>query len=125
MAKKGKSHAAEYDFTLDQGSDYRFQLEIYNSDDTPKDITKNTYVCKIRRDAEDEEVLTEAVATIISNNIVEFHFRDEDTGNIDTDGLNYQELTEATYDILQITPDGEVTRLVNGFCSVSPGISYH
>lgn len=122
---KPKLLSAEYDFTINQGADYRFQLEIYNNDDTPKDITENTYVCRIREDAESDEVLAEAVATIISDNIVEFHFRDEDTSQIDTDGLNYKETMECTYDILQITPEGEVTRLVNGFCNVSPGISHH
>lgn len=124
---KPKLTTAVKDLTINQGDDFRFQLKIKNHDNSPVNITGYQYQCKVRRTAEDDEVILAAEVEIIdaTGGIVEFHFKDEDTSQIDTDGDTYATTNTYTYDVLQKTPDGEATRLLNGALYVSPGISWH
>lgn len=124
---KSKLFTTVRDFTINQGDDFRFQIVVKTSDDKPINITGYEFKCRVRKSAEDEEVVISAKTSIVdgAKGIVEFHFKDEDTSQIDTDGDTYAETNEYTYDVLMRTPDGEVTRLLNGMFYVSPGISWH
>ena len=57
--------------------------------------------------------------------MVDFYFPSELTSKIDTEGLNYEEVGEYWYDILQTNKEGKKTRILQGRFIVSPGISYH
>lgn len=127
LARKGKSITREYDITINQGDDYPIQLVIKNKEGKPVDITDNEYVLRVRENAQESNVIIEAKAKLLypEMGIVEFHFDNEDTALIPTEGEYYSDFSKYTYDIIQITPNGDVTRLLNGFLFVSPGISYH
>lgn len=127
MASKGKPLSAVYDFNMNQGDDYRLQVQLKYDDDTPMNISGYEFKCRVRESAEDDNFIVEAEPNIISETegIVEFHFRDEDTSQIDTTGNDYSELNKYTYDILMKNPDGEVLRVLNGYVFVSPGVSWH
>lgn len=123
---KGKILAGVVDFTINQGDDYYFQLEIKSDNDKPIDITGCEFRCKAKVSAEDENVAFTAEPTIISgkDGKVLFHFKDEDTRLIDTDGDTYAKHKKYTYDVLMKNTQGDVTRLLNGTIFVSPGISW-
>lgn len=117
-----KPLAAVKDLVLNQGADFRFTVKIKDLD-----VTDYKFYCKIRPEATSPEVVAEAIATILdeTQGIVEFHFEDDDTGDVPLDGANYSDFGEFTYDVLMETPDGEVTRLLNGMCYISPGVSHY
>lgn len=127
MAKKGQLLTGEFDLSINQGDDFILQLVIKDSNGNPSDITGNNYVLRVRETAQDTNVIVEGYAELLepTEGLVEFHFRDEDTSTIPVEGDYYNEFSKYTYDIIQITPEREVTRLLNGMLFVSPGVSYH
>ena len=127
MASKGKPQSAIYNFTINQGDDFKFQIQVCTDDKIPIDISDYEFVCKVRETAEEEQIILEADYHIVQPElgIVEFHFKDEDTLKIDTDGLDYSELNQYTYDVIQKDRQGNITRLLNGYLFVSPGVSCH
>ena len=127
MASKGKPQSAIHNFTINQGDDFKFQIQVCTDDNTPIDISDYEFVCRVRETAEEEQIILEADYHIVQPKlgIVEFHFKDEDTSKIDTDGLDYSELNRYTYDVIQKDRQGNIIRLLNGYLFVSPGISWH
>ena len=127
MASKGKPQSATHNFTINQGDDFNFQIQVCTDDNTPIDISDYEFVCRVRETAEEEQIILEADYHIVQPElgIVEFHFKDEDTSKIDTDGLDYSELNRYTYDVIQKDRQGNITSLLNGYLFVSPGISWH
>lgn len=119
---RAKPLAVVKDITLNQGADFRFQITVKGVN-----ITGYTFSCKVRPEATSPEVVAEAKVNLIDpeNGIVEFHFEDDDTGDIPIEGTTYEDMEEFTYDVLMIDPDGEATRLLNGMCYVSPGVSHY
>lgn len=126
MAKR-KLMPPTQELVVNQGDDFSFQLWIKDSHDAPVDITDYQFTLKVREDAENDQVLIEAVSTVVdaSDGLVEFYFSSELTSQIDTEGLNYEEVSEYWYDILQTNKEGKRTRILQGRFVVSPGISYH
>lgn len=112
---------------INQGDDYIFQLVLKDAEGEVLDLTGCTYECKVRESAESSNPIVEAVCDVLSpkHGLVEVHFRDEDTAQIDTDGDTYDDTSEYVYDIIQTTPEGHRTRILQGMFYVSPGISYH
>ena len=115
------------ELVVNQGDDFSFQLRIKDSQDAPVDITDYQFTLKVREDAESDQVLIEAVSTVVdaTHGLVEFYFPSELTSKIDTEGLYYEEVGEYWYDILQRNKEGKKTRILQGRFIVSPGISYH
>ena len=126
MAKR-KLMPPTQELVVNQGDDFSFQLRIKDSHDAPVDITDYQFTLKVREDAESDQVLIEAVSTLLNapDGLVEFSFPSELTSKIDTEGLNYEEVGEYWYDILQTNKKGKKTRILQGRFIVSPGISYH
>lgn len=126
MAKRKLSPPAQ-ELVVNQGDDFYFQLRIKDSKGQPINITDYLYTLKVRQDAESDEVVIEAVSTVLDpeNGLVDFHFTNEATSNIDTEGLTYQDLGEYWYDVIQTDLEGRKTRVLQGAFIVSPGISYH
>ena len=126
MAKR-KLMPPTQELVVNQGDDFSFQLRIKDSHDTPVDITDYQFTLKVREDAESDQVLIEAVSTVVDapDGLVDFYFPSELTSKIDTEGLNYEEVGEYWYDILQTNKERKKTRILQGRFIVSPGISYH
>ena len=126
MARK-KPQVATYDLIINQGDDFVFQIVLKDGQDNPIDITGCTYECKVRETAEDENVTITSQCSLLepTKGLLEVHFKNEDTAKIDTDGDTYEDVSEYTYDVIQTTPYGERTRVLQGMFYVSPGISYH
>lgn len=123
---KNKFDSPVYDLKLNQGDDKYFQITIKDGSMNPVNITGYDFRCKAKTSAEDADVLFKAEPEILdaANGIVRFHFKDEDTQKIDTDGDNYSVTNSYTYDVLMKDTNGDVTRLVNGTIYVSPGVSW-
>lgn len=126
MAKRKLSPPTQ-ELVVNQGDDFYFQLRIKDSEGKPINITDYQYVLKVRVDAEQDEVIIEAVATVLDGEqgLIDFHFTSKDTSLIDTEGLTYKEVGEYWYDVLQTDLEGRKTRVLQGPFIVSPGISYH
>lgn len=126
MAKRKLSPPSQ-EIVINQGDDFFMQLKIKDSKNQPVNITGYSFACKVRQDAESEDVLAEADCKIMdaTQGLIEIRFTHEITSQIDTDGLTYQELEEYWYDVLQTDTEGYRTRILQGQFLVSPGISYH
>ena len=58
------------------------------------------------------------------NGLMEVFFDDLVTGAITTDGVTYDDTEQYVWDLYATETDGDTTRLTNGYCYVSPGVSY-
>lgn len=113
MAKRKLSPSTQ-ELVVNQGDDFIFQLVIKDSDNKPVDITGFSYICKVREDAESDDVLAEAECTLYepTKGIVEINFTSDVTSQIDIDGSYYGELASFYYDALQIDADGKRERIL-------------
>jgi hypothetical protein len=114
---------------INQGADYRLQLKLCTGtvdSHSPIDITGYTFKCKIRETADSDDSVADASCSIIDakNGIMEVFFDDSVTGKIETDGETYSDTSTFVYDVYSTPPDGDTTRLINGKCYVSPGVSF-
>lgn len=129
MATRVTQPAAVKDILLNQGADYRMQVRLLTGtkeESTPVDITGYTFSCKVRESADDDAVTAEAQCNIIDapNGLMEIFFDDAVTGQIDVDGQTYDETTDFVWDLYATAPEGDTLRIMNGTCSVSPGVSF-
>jgi hypothetical protein len=126
---KVKQTAVTKDILINQGADYRIQFRLCTGSKdnySPVDISGYTFECKIRESADSDDVIAEATCSIIDakNGLMEVFFDDSVTGAIATDGEKYDDTSEFVYDVYAIEPNGDTTRIANGNCYVSPGVSY-
>lgn len=129
MANKIKQTAAIKDILVNQGADYRLQLRLCTGtkeNHTPIDITGYKFKCKIRETADSDEVLAEADCHIVDakNGLMEIFFNDSVTGKIETDGQTYDATSKYVWDLYATEPEGDISRIMNGTCYVSPGVSF-
>lgn len=128
MAKVTQSTPVK-DMVINQGEDYRFQLNLYTgtsvTDKQVLDITGFSFTCKVRDEATDDDPALTAICTILDapNGQVEFHFKADDSDGIDVDGSNYKNLTEYTYDVFMKYSNGDETRILCGSVYISPSVS--
>ena len=121
--------AVTKDILINQGADYRMQVRLCKgtkSEHTPIDITGYTFECKIRESADSDEVLGEAECHIVDavTGLMEVFFDDSVTGQLPTEGTTYDETEQYVWDLYATAPEGDTTRILNGYCYVSPGVSY-
>lgn len=129
MATKVKQTAATKDILVNQGADWRLQFRLCTGtkeEHTPINIDGYKFKCKIRESADSDEVLAEADCHIIDakTGLMEVFFDDSVTGKIETDGGTYDDTSKFVWDVYAIEPEGDTTRIVNGTCYVSPGVSF-
>ena len=126
---KVKQSAGIKDILINQGADYRLQLRLCagtTESHSPMDITGYTFACKIRETADSDTVIAEAECEIkdAKDGLMEIHFEDSITGKIETDGEKYSDTSKFVWDVYGTEPNGDTTRLLNGICYVSPGVSF-
>lgn len=126
---KIKQTAVTKDILINQGADFRMQVRLCTGTKNkyvPIDITGYIFECKIRESADSDEVLGEAKCHIIDaeHGLMEIFFDDSVTGQLPTDGTTYDETEQYVWDLYATVPEGDTIRILNGYCYVSPGVSY-
>lgn len=113
--------AAQYSFTIEQGTTTVRPLVWKSSDGTPVDLSGYTARMQVRRSVSAADVLLEAST---SNDRIQL---DPLAGRVTlvlqadvTAAINW---TRGRYDIELVSPDGDVTRLVQGEITVSKEIT--
>ena len=125
---KVKQTTPTHDFVVPQGEDFIFQLKLYTGDSTdkqPLDITGYQFRCEVREEAGDESPAMTAECHIIDSKIgiVEIRFKAGDSDGLELDGGYYGELSQYTYDVFEVYPDGIEKRILCGYLYVSPSVS--
>jgi hypothetical protein len=113
---------------INQGEDTTIQLNIKESDgttSTPINISGYTFVCKVRREATDDEVTITASCSILDpvNGAIEVTFHGEDSTSVDVDDGNYDTLSEYTYDVFMTDLTPTTSRILCGNLYISPSVS--
>ena len=127
MAKVSQTTPVK-DMVINQGEDYRFQLKLYtgtSESKAPINITGYTFTCKVRKEAEDDDAIITAECTVQDsvNGLVEVHFKADDTDDASVDGTYYGELGKFTYDVFMKDTSGNESRVLCGYCYISPSVS--
>lgn len=126
---KVEQTAATKDILVNQGADYRIQFRLCTGtkeEYTPINIEGYTFKCKIRESADSDEVLAEADCYVVDaeQGLMEVFFDDSVTGLIETDGITYDDTSQYVWDVYVTAPKGDTIRITNGYCYVSPGVSF-
>lgn len=112
------------DFTIDQGSDVAFQLELVNTDGSTKDLSGYTVAAKMKKNfnagADDTIDFTAIVANPATDGIVVLSLTNEQTDELSTRG-RYVYDVELTY--MDSDDNPIVERILEGKIKVSPSVT--
>lgn len=114
--------AATYNFNLNQGSKAEFDILLYNSDNTPKIITGNTYTGRIKLDINDIEPWAELEVTVVdgaAGRITVTCPASETAGKLLKGATSHEDVYKALYAIYDT--DNEKT-LLQGFVYITPQV---
>lgn len=139
--------AAMMGFIIEKGSTFERRCVVVDETGTPMDLSGYTAVMKARRDLTAEPILSltqdsgDGGQLVIQDNYVEIQIPAEVTTEIPTTGLRVKPVVEqyfvdggvvvgtpqvlpcALYSLDLISPDGEVTRIIQGDLGISGDVS--
>jgi hypothetical protein len=113
--------AAQYDFAIEQGATTIRSFVWKSSDGTPVDLTGYAARMQVRRSVSAADVLLEA--STFNNRIQLDPLAGRITLVLPADVTAAINWTRGRYDIELVSPDGDVTRLVQGEITVSKEIT--
>jgi hypothetical protein len=112
---------AKLNFTIYQGATFRRRLRWLNPDKTPIDLTGCTARMQVREEVESTAVLleltTENGRIVLGGTAGTVEF---DVDPVTTAGITW---SGGAWDLEIVHPGGEVTRLAQGSCCVSPEVT--
>jgi hypothetical protein len=118
----------EYPFKILQGATFTQPVQWKYGDGTPVPIDGYTIKWQIRSSATSKEIIVSGDSEITDgkNGIFLLKLSSEKTSLIPTKGEDYSKLSKYVYDVQMIPPEGVsgvVSRILNGFILVSPGVT--
>lgn len=119
--------AGVYDFTIEQGVPYTFQVQYQNPDGTPKNLTSWIVLGQVKEKVNDCVPLAELETEIINpiEGLITVTVTAETTRNIKIRGSKYNDFGSLVYDIKlwPVNNLNDVRRLLNGVIKVSPEVT--
>lgn len=116
--------ASYEDFTIDQGADVAFQLELTEADGSTKDLTGHTVAAKMKKtfasDADDTVEFTAIVAAPATDGIVVLSLTNEQTDALSTRGRYVYDVELTYYDS---DSNAIVERILEGKIKVTPSVT--
>jgi len=115
----------EYHFRIMQGETWVQPIQWKNADGSPKNLTDYTILWQIRPSANSSTITVTGDYEITNTNQGMFSLilTEEQSSSIPTKGHDYSQLTKYVYDVYLISPQNALTRILNGFIYMSPGVS--
>lgn len=92
-------------------------------DNSPLNLTGYRGKCAIKEHTGDDAPLLEPVIEILDGGVFNISLSSEETGKLDTTGLNHYEVTTYQYDVYLIDENEEYYRALQGFVDVSPTVT--
>lgn len=114
-------------FNVDQGSDFRFDVELLDADDNPVDVSGCIIIGQVRKKMSNRGV--DAVFTIVPIDLTLGRFTlvldAIVTSNLQCNLSHtaHRTITEFAYDVEVHAGDGTVTRILQGVLNVSPEVT--
>ena len=117
----------QVNFDVDQGSDFRFDVELLDINNDPIDLTNVLIVGQIRKTASSKNI--EAEFSIDPTDLVKGQFAiilpASVTSQLKCDPSHsaYRTMTLFSYDVEIHYPTGQISRILQGVLSVSPEVT--
>lgn len=119
--------AGVYDFTIEQGVPYTFQIHYQNPDKSPKNLTGWTGKGQIKTSISDCEPLGEFLIEFTEPEIgkLKLTVPTSVTDKVKIKGTRYTDYSLLVYDVKIWLPSNpnEIVRLLNGVIKVSPAVT--
>ena len=118
---------AQTNFDIDQGADFRFDVELLDINDNPVDVSGGLIVGQVRKKMSSRTI--DAVFTVVPIDLTLGKFTlvlDALTTaslQCDLSHTAYRTITQFAYDVEVHTNDGKVTRILQGVLNVSPEVT--
>lgn len=118
---------AHTNFDIDQGADFRFNVELLDEKDDPVDVSGGLIIGQVRKKMSSKVI--DATFTVIPIDLQIGRFTlvlgSSVTGNLQCDLSHtaHRTLTQFAYDVEVHMPDGKVTRILQGVLNVSPEVT--
>jgi hypothetical protein len=114
-------------FDIDQGTDFRLDLELLDADGLPIDVTTAVIVGQVRKTASSDTVEAEFVveATDLANGKFSIKLDAATTSKfkVAPSPTAYRTVTPFAYDLEVHFIDGTVSRILSGVLNVSPEVT--
>lgn len=117
----------ETNFDIDQGSDFRFDVELLDGNDDPVDLSSALIVGQIRKKVSSKEIdatfeihpvdLSVGKFALILNSSTTSKLKCEMSNNA------FRTITHFAYDVEVHQSDGTITRILEGVLNVSPEVT--
>lgn len=109
--------ATTHHITIEQGTTWSLQLRWLDADRVPIDLTTYTARMQVRRKHTSTTAMLDLTSgdgeiTLSADGTIEIHVTDEQSAAM-TAARN-------VYDLELVSADGTVTRLIEGYCTVTP-----
>lgn len=113
--------AAQSDLEIEKGTTFKYSLAYLNSDDTP--ILLNGFTAKMQIRTKHASAATLAEYTTENGIITISPAEGKISIKVPATETNSYTWVDGVYDLVIISPQGEVTRLLMGTISVSPNVT--
>lgn len=118
--------AGKYDITIEQGATFTLPITVYRADNTVYDLTSWTPRGQIRRTRRSTTIIETFTCTKTdpTNGKFEISLIDDETAAIPAGETVNDSRSKYVYDVeIENTVTGEVKRLLEGTCWVSPEVT--
>lgn len=118
---------AQTNFDIDQGADFRFDVELLDENDDPVDVSTGLIIGQVRKKMSSKTI--DAVFAIVPIDLAQGKFTlvlDAATTaglQCDLSHTAYRTITQFAYDVEVHAPNGRVTRILQGVLNVSPEVT--